>query len=160
MITPRIKHKRLIIVASGLVIVLAIGGFIIYNYVFLNSGHASYQSSDATELTISRNNTLNQPGVTNFTMKVSNSSARIILKDIDNMNPIPNDPGALYSCPNDDGVAYILNFKNPSLYATAEYLGCSWLRIGNNSYNTGNTNFWNDINNATHMPIDPNSSLN
>ena len=153
------KHRYLRLflysfLAIVVILLLIVAVAIIRYDLYRNSLHLS--GSKATHLTISRENTLNQSGVSNFKIATINSSAVKILRDIDSLRPTP--AGETISCPIEDEVEYSLKFTDPSLNGSASPTGCQMVEINNQSYISSNQ-FWNDISSATHQPIDPDTSL-
>ncbi|HUD06272.1 MAG TPA: hypothetical protein VMR34_00105 [Candidatus Saccharimonadales bacterium] len=138
-----------VLITVFVIVLLGVVGGLIYKH-YHNSSSLS-QNSSGIGLTIERENTLNQPGVSNFTKKVSGSSALTILNDIDSLKSTPS---GIYNCPMDDGVEYTFTFTNPSLTATASTTGCRGVTIDNKSY-VSTDKFWNDVSSATRQPIDP-----
>jgi len=142
-----------IIIVLLVVLLLMLGGIFVYKHR-TNNG-VSLKGSDKTRLAIKRANTLNQPGVTNFSKIVSFSAASTILSDIGSLKPVPQ---GTYNCPSDDGVEYSFNFTNPTLSAAASATGCQWVTINNRSYSSTDR-FWKDVGTAVQQPIDPNSNF-
>lgn len=140
---------EVLIILSVIAILVLAGAFFYERHNKNNT--VSAEVSAGTQLTIKRDNTLNQLGVSNFSKTVSHSSAVAILSDINSLKPTSQ---GSFSCPNDDGVVYILSFTNPTLSATASATGCQFVSINNKSYQSTDK-FWKDVSNATQQPIDP-----
>ena len=156
------KHTLLKIVAYSIVILVLI---LILMFVIGFARNALYRNSlyltgsSKTTLTISRDNTLNQAGVSNFKIAVNNSNANILLKGIDSLHPVGGGPNATFSCPADDGVTYSLSFTNPNLSATFPAYGCQFVTVNNKTSYQSSSKFQNDITNATHQSYDPDTNF-
>lgn len=109
------------------ILLLIIAVALIRNDFYRSSIHLSGNS--ATLLTISRNNTLNQPDVSDFKIDVNNVSAVKILHDINTLHPLL--AGEIINCPFDDGVEYSFNFINPGLNTSASATGCQFVTVNN-----------------------------
>jgi hypothetical protein len=68
-----------------------------------------FRASSLTGLTVDRDNTLNQTGVSNFTKPVSNLSAVALLNDINKLSLNP-ETSVVYNCSSDDGVEFSFIF--------------------------------------------------
>lgn len=152
---------ELVVVLFIAIVVVAIAIYLHDRNSNQNSGSASplaYTSSTATELFVSRNNSLNQPGVTTISNKsVGNASARIILNDIDILSTKPAVQTGTYNCPNDDGVKFSFKFKSPTVVAQASASGCAWISVGSHTWQT-TPKFWDDVSNAIGQPYDPSTT--
>jgi hypothetical protein len=132
---------------TSVTLALLFAGWIVYE----RHHDTLLSSSSATQLTIQRKNTLDQPGIGNFTKRASHLSAVILMHDIKTAQAVPG--GALYNCPNDDGVEYILQFSHPSLKATASATGCQMVMVNGREYFTTDA-FWKDVSRATGQPVE------
>lgn len=154
-------HKLLIIIVCLLILAGLLVGCLLYRHGHNNmsAGGPNLTPSPASDtgLVISRENSLNQPGVSDFTLAVSHSSAVILLDDIKRLKSVPGSPDAIYNCPEDDGVEYTLQFSAPDLMFTADATGCAWIHVNQRTYFTTDS-FWRDIKNATHKAIDPDTN--
>lgn len=160
--TARINSRgftvaEILIIVAVLVLLVSLGSFLYVQHHNNSSSRSTIKSYAGTGLTIKRDNSLNQPGVDNFSIAVSYSSAVTILNDIYSLKLLPKAPYA-YQCPIDDGVIYTFNFVNPTLNAMASATGCQFVTANNKSYQSTNK-FWNDVSNATHEPVDPDTNL-
>jgi hypothetical protein len=146
----------------GLIIILLVivglifTGWFVYKHQHKNTPQVVNLSNK--ELTITRDNPLKQPGVSDFTKTVSHASAVTIMQDIKSLKAVPGGPYAMQSCPNDDGVKYTFTFSKPDLKATADASGCQSITLNNKTYNT-TAKFWNDVIEATSQPQDPDTNF-
>ena len=142
-----------VIILFIILVVMAAGWFV---YEDRHKNMSQSISSSAAHLTITRANHLHQPGVGNFTKTVSDSSALTILHDINSLKQVP--AGAVFNCPNDDGVSYEFTFTDPTLRASAPAKGCQQVIVNKQAY-FSTSKFWSDISNATGQPIDPDTNF-
>ncbi len=142
-----------------LFVVLALGVVGLFVYEHYHKNISQYSSSTGTNLIIIRDNSLNQPGVSNFTKTVSHSFAITILSDINSLKPVPGGPNAVFNCPNDDGVDYTFKFTDPTLNATAPASGCQFITVNNKQSFASTTKFWSDVSKATGHPVDPDKNF-
>lgn len=149
---------EVLIVIIVLLIVGTAGYFVTKNVGKKDPTQGSKASSKVA-LIITRSNPLRQLGVSQFTVKVSNvQTANTILADLNKLQPAP---AGVFSCPNDNGVNYTLQFSNPSVSYKVDASGCEEVTMNNKVYtssttnNNAGTNFWNAISKATGQPIDP-----
>jgi prepilin-type N-terminal cleavage/methylation domain-containing protein len=114
--------------------------------IIIGAGFFVFRSHhDATtSVLITRENTLSQPGVSNLKKSLSGSRATTLLGDVNSLKPLAGGAGAIYNCPEDDGVEYTLTFTDPSLHATVAATGCQRLTINNKDYIT-TSKFWSDL---------------
>jgi prepilin-type N-terminal cleavage/methylation domain-containing protein len=124
-----------------IVIIIGAGFFVFRSH---HDATKSSPSSRTTSVLITRENTLSQPGVSNLKKSLSGSRATTLLGDVNSLKPLAGGAGAIYNCPEDDGVEYTLTFTDPSLHATVAATGCQRLTINNKDYIT-TSKFWSDL---------------
>lgn len=147
-----------VLIVLAVIVILVVTSVFLYEHHNKNNALSIKSPTDANlGLTIKRDNSLNQPGVSNFSIMVSHSSAVTILSDINSLKVVPQGAYAR-QCPLDDGVEYTFSFFSQTLTATASATGCQTVTVNNKSYQSTDK-FWKDVSSATHQPIDSDKNL-
>jgi heme/copper-type cytochrome/quinol oxidase subunit 2 len=161
------KKRKLAVFILLLLIILVSSSVAIYILRYHKSSlKLSLTGSSDTGLTITRNGE-NVPKVSNFTITATNASALTLLHDVDSFQPLPNPKPSTsltdnsYGCgTNADGVEYTFKFTYPNLTVFNQSNGCLYDTTINNHYYAITEEFWYDVQNAIHQPIDPNIDPN
>jgi cell division protein FtsL len=148
------------VVILALLVALIVVGLLVYRHDHKNSSqnniHVQHlEGSSHTRLTVIRDNTDNQPGVSNLNKVVSNASAIRILQDIDRLSLKPMPSAGILNCPEDDGIDFTFKFTNPNLTTTASATGCSWISVSSSYAYWTDARFWNDVSMAIGQSYDP-----